>query len=333
MSRGRGADATLNPMFGQFAQPQPFLQLSTAPMDFVTSSDRLVATMDKCFELATLHPVPVAFFLLVCLHVLRAAYREHVNPLRNISGPWVAKYTRFWVWKAVTSRDWHRTIVALHRQHGPVAQWYHVFTAPGEPEGMFTIRSNQQHLERRRQVNEFYTASAINKLAYRVDHVSQLLFDKLSHQARSMEKSPFDICWVIRLYAYDALANLTFGYVFSLKNNDIVSGLIEAIGAFIRYGMVVGPFVEWHPIIIRLLQALTTGSNKGMLHLKSIGENAMKNMDEYLDSSVSKDAGLNKGHQYPHSFVGVMQERHLKDPSTFTRDDVTSYDTQYSSWS
>ncbi|KAL8910656.1 MAG: hypothetical protein Q9171_004072 [Xanthocarpia ochracea] len=195
-------------------------------MDPVTSNDRLFATMDKYFESATLHPIPAAFSLLVCLYVLRAAYLEHINPLRNISGPWLAKYTRVWLWKAITSRDWHRTIAALHRQHGPVIR-----IAPNE---------------------------------YSIDdpEAAKVIF----RSRNQLEK---------------------FGYVFgSLEKNDDVSGLIETIGAFMRYGMVVGPFVEWHPIIIRLLQALTPGSNMGLLHLKSIGENAMNNMDEYLDSLV-----------------------------------------------
>lgn len=87
--------------------------------------------------------------------------------------------------------------------------------------------------------------------------------------------------------------------------------------------MVVGVFVEWHPVIVRLLQALTPGGNKGLLHLKSIGEDAMKKMDGCLDSSVSKQASFANSHQRPHSFVNMWQERHLRDPSNFTRNDVT----------
>lgn len=74
---------------------------------------------------------------------------------------------------------------------------------------MFTIVGNQRHLERRRQVNEFYTTGAINRLAYRVDHVSRLFFDKLSHQASSEGDNPFDMCQMLRFYVYDALANIT----------------------------------------------------------------------------------------------------------------------------
>ncbi|KAL8867886.1 MAG: hypothetical protein Q9198_008358 [Flavoplaca austrocitrina] len=182
----------------------------------------------------------------------------------------------------------------------------------------------RQHLERRRQMNEFYTTSAINKLAYRVDHVTRLFFDKLSKKSSSEDDGPFEICQMVRFYAYDALANITFGQLFGcLETNSDVNGLSDTIATFIRYGMVVGTFVEWHPIIIRLLQALTPGGNKGLLALKSIGEKAMSNMDKYLGPSASGNAGSESIQKKPHSFVGVMQERHLKDPSTFSRDDVT----------
>ncbi|KAL8899589.1 MAG: hypothetical protein Q9207_006111 [Kuettlingeria erythrocarpa] len=204
----------------------------------------------------------------------------------------------------------------------PCAQWYHVFTAPGEPEGIFTIRDNKQHLERRRQVNEFYTTGAISKIAYRLDDVSRLFLDKLA-QMSATASSPFDMCQMMRFYAYDAMANLTFGQVFGfMENNSDVHGLIETLAAFIRYGMVVGGFVEWHPLIIRVLQTLTPGGNKGLLHLKSIGEQAIKKMDEDLESLANEKAGLDRSDQKAHSFVGVMQERHQRDPSTFSRDDV-----------
>ncbi|KAL8854153.1 MAG: hypothetical protein Q9221_001075 [Calogaya cf. arnoldii] len=201
------------------------------------------------------------------------------------------------------------------------AQWYHVFTAPGEPDNLFSIRDNQQHLERRRQANEFYTTSAVNKIAYRIDHVSQLFLDKLVHEANSDGR--FDLCQKMRFYVYDSLANITFGQVFGcLENDSDVNGLVETLGTFAGYGMAVGVFVEWHPVIIRLLQALTPGGNKGLLHLKRIGEDAMNKMDEPRDSSFSKQASFAKGNQRPHSFVSMWQERHRRDPSTFARDDI-----------
>ncbi|KAL8851458.1 MAG: hypothetical protein Q9221_003637 [Calogaya cf. arnoldii] len=298
------------------------------------------------YSTATTYPFATLSLLPLLFYTLQIVFHNSTSPLRKIPGPWLARYTRFWLWKSVVARDWHKTSVALHRHIDDPeaakvifrsrnqlekAQWYHVFTAPGEPEGIFTIRSNAQHLSRRRQVNEFYTTSAIHKIAYRIDSVTELFLSKLAHMAKSEQNTPFDMCQMIRFYAYDALANITFGQMFgTLEKTSDVNGLIETIAAFIRYGQVVGVFVEWHPIIIRLLQALTPGGNKGLLHLKSIGENAMKRMDSDPTSSESTNNNelvlkQEKSQERPHSFVSVMQERHLKDPSNFSRDDATSH--------
>lgn len=216
-----------------------------------------------------------------------------------------------------------------------------VFTAPGEPKGIFALTQNEPHLVRRCQVNEFYTASAIGRISYRVVDVSRLFFDKLRNACEKGHES-FDMCHKIRYYAFDAIANITvseispsrshnradspqFGQPFGCVESDgDVNALIETIAIFIRYSMVVGAFVEWHPLIIRLLQALTPGRNKGYLHLKSIGESAMKRMDDSEASTAKEKTDPKKNStQKPHSFVSVMQERHHRDPATFTRDDVT----------
>ncbi|KAL8764808.1 MAG: hypothetical protein Q9209_007868, partial [Squamulea sp. 1 TL-2023] len=203
------------------------------------------------------------------------------------------------------------------------AQWYHVFTAPGEPPGMFTIADNQRHLERRRQVNEFYTTKAINTLAYRVDHVSRMLLVKLAQKADLDGDSPLDICQMIKFYAYDALANLTFGQVFGcLEKNSDVNGLIEGTASFLRYCMTVGVFVEWHDLIVRILQALIPAGNVGLLHLMSIGEKAIKKMDT-SQSAADKSTAFGMAQKEPHSFVSLLQEKHLKDPSNFSPQDVT----------
>ncbi|KAL8959348.1 MAG: hypothetical protein Q9193_003776 [Seirophora villosa] len=188
---------------------------------------------------------------------------------------------------------------------------------------MFAMSGNQKHRERRRQANNFYTTSAINKIAYRVDDVSRLLFDKLAHRVSAEGNTPFDICQMINYYAYDAITNITFGHIIGcLENTSDVNGLMETVAAFLRYGMAVGVIAEWHPLIIRLLQALTPGGNKGLSQLKSFGEDAMKTMHRDPESPAGEKTAAGEGHQ-AHSFVGLLHERHLRDPSTFSRDDVT----------
>ena len=43
---------------------------------------------------------------------------EYQNPLTRVPGPWLARYTRLWLLKAVLSRKFERINVDLHRQLG-----------------------------------------------------------------------------------------------------------------------------------------------------------------------------------------------------------------------
>lgn len=84
--------------------------------------------------------------------------------------------------------------------------------------------------------------------------------------------------------------------------------------------MIVGVFVEWHPILIRILQALVPNGNSGLLHLIHIGEKAIKDMKL---SSVDDTTDPEKTFHGPHSFVRLFQEKHLRNPSTFAQEDVS----------
>ncbi|KAL8872964.1 MAG: hypothetical protein Q9174_001498 [Haloplaca sp. 1 TL-2023] len=185
------------------------------------------------------------------------------------------------------------------------------------------MADNQQHLERRRQVNEFYTTKAINSLAYRVDHVTRIFLARLAQKATSDLEDSWDICQTIRFYAYDALANLTFGQAFGYVDNDSdVNGLIEGVAGFLRYGMTVGSFAEWHDIIIRIVQALLPDSNKALLPLINIGQKAIESMDISKSSVDGPEKSGSPQPQKPHSFVGLLQDKHPRDPSSLDRDDV-----------
>ena len=54
--------------------------------------------------------------------VLRTLYKAYATPLRDIPGPPFAKYTRFWLCKAINSRKYHEINVNIHRKYGPIVR-------------------------------------------------------------------------------------------------------------------------------------------------------------------------------------------------------------------
>lgn len=84
------------------------------------------------------------FFFLV--YVLRALYRAYASPFRDIPGPWLARFTRLWLLKAVGSGSFEKLNIALHREYGKLSTArYHIIT-PDE-----TIRSHRSPCSQRVQ--------------------------------------------------------------------------------------------------------------------------------------------------------------------------------------
>ena len=59
-------------------------------------------------------------FTAFMIHALLQAYH---TPLRDIPGPWLAKFTRLWLLQAYASRSFQNINLDLHRSLGPLIIW------------------------------------------------------------------------------------------------------------------------------------------------------------------------------------------------------------------
>ena len=64
------------------------------------------------------------FYCILALipYSLYTIYQAYATPLRNIPGPWLAKFTRLWLFRAIASRKWDQINIELHRKYGPVVR-------------------------------------------------------------------------------------------------------------------------------------------------------------------------------------------------------------------
>jgi hypothetical protein len=62
--------------------------------------------------------VPVLFFLLPFLAVLRSIIRALSSPLRSLPGPFWARFTRLWYLSKVWAGDFQKTNIELHEVYG-----------------------------------------------------------------------------------------------------------------------------------------------------------------------------------------------------------------------
>lgn len=54
--------------------------------------------------------------------ILRALYSIFLHPLRKVPGPRLAKFTELWRTNRYFKGYWHRDVLDLHRQYGPVVR-------------------------------------------------------------------------------------------------------------------------------------------------------------------------------------------------------------------
>ena len=72
-----------------------------------------------------LNAISVALWLILALllwTLLRKLYQAYASPLRDVQGPWLARFTRLWYLRTTYSRQGHKIIMNLHDKYGPIVR-------------------------------------------------------------------------------------------------------------------------------------------------------------------------------------------------------------------
>lgn len=59
---------------------------------------------------------------LVLWTVFSKLHQAYASPLRDVQGPWLARFTRFWYAKSTYSRQGHKFNMDLHQKYGPIVR-------------------------------------------------------------------------------------------------------------------------------------------------------------------------------------------------------------------
>lgn len=71
-------------------------------------------------QLLTTAYLSLGFFTIYAL--FRTLYDAYATPLRDVPGPWLAKFTRLWLFQAIRSREYQKINIELHQKHGPIVR-------------------------------------------------------------------------------------------------------------------------------------------------------------------------------------------------------------------
>lgn len=116
----------------------------------------------------TMYPILTTLLLLPLVYALWVIFIESRNPLRKIPGPTLAKYTRFWLLKAVASRNWHKIINDLHRHYGGTHLRSDVYRPDINPGPIVQIAPNEYSFDDREAAKViFRTRNQLEKVFFR----------------------------------------------------------------------------------------------------------------------------------------------------------------------
>ncbi|KIX01993.1 uncharacterized protein Z518_07932 [Rhinocladiella mackenziei CBS 650.93] len=241
---------------------------------------------DVLGQAKALPPVLLAgFFLSIWILYLAVSYIR--DPLRNIPGPFVARFTRLWYLNEVAGGHFEKTNIQLHRKYGSIVRiapnYYSIddteaiktiyghgtsfvkgkwYIASGNPKSaepdLFTDLNPETHAVNRRNVASLYSMTSLMGMEPYAVECAQILVKKFTEFAHS--RSPINLQVWLQYYAFDTIALITlskrFGFLDTGEDNG---GMIAALHSYLVYLSRVGVMHEWHRSLMWILSFFPSG--------------------------------------------------------------------------
>ncbi|KAF2166953.1 hypothetical protein M409DRAFT_23000 [Zasmidium cellare ATCC 36951] len=209
-------------------------------------------------------------------------YVLFLDPLRDVPGPFWARWTRLWLLNEISSGQSHLTFPKLHDQYGPVVRitpdlysfnspedqkkiyklkdplaktaYYETGGDPGVP-NIFTICDEKEHSDRRRRIASLYTMTSMVHYEEPVDRMNALCVKKFEQFAK--QKKRVNIPQFMQYYAFDVIGEISIDSSFGMMENEgDVDNMVKIAHSAAVYQGHVGIVPEIHPLFFQLRKML-----------------------------------------------------------------------------
>ncbi|KAK5553515.1 hypothetical protein LTR46_008490 [Exophiala xenobiotica] len=207
--------------------------------------------------------------------LLRSLYLHLSSPLSRVPGPFIAKFSRWWLAYHGWRGDFHRLLTSLHERYGEVvrigpdevltlspdavkkiygagsqfrkSEWY----LPQQGERKFDLFAERDiivHRNHRRLVNNAYATSSLMELEPYMDSAIAYFMTTLHH----VQGQRIDFGLWLQLFAFDVIGEVTFSQRFGLMDAGRESEALKQIKKVLRSTSWVGQV----PYVYKLHQLL-----------------------------------------------------------------------------
>ncbi|UPK97402.1 hypothetical protein LCI18_008337 [Fusarium solani-melongenae] len=290
---------------------------------------------------STIWPFVIVYVL---CWVLVTLIRPFVSPLRRVPGPFLARYTRLWLFKETYRGTFPKTNVELHKKHGPIVRiapnecsiddpaavkliygsgkgfvkspWYQ---ASGNPysttTNIFSEPNPHLHSAARRKIASAYSMTSLVQVEPFVDECTALLIQKMDEFASS--GASVDIAHWMQCFAFDVIGKMTVGERFGfLDSGEDVQGVMASLSDYLDYCARVGIFPEWHKTLYNRLKQ--SKKLTGVLNVRKFAVTQLQAKYGKLESDEEK------ADTKPTDFITKFLRIHNQEPSKISKDDIST---------
>ncbi|EUC30064.1 hypothetical protein COCCADRAFT_104842 [Bipolaris zeicola 26-R-13] len=286
--------------------------------------------------------------------ILFPLLKTFFSPLRNIPGPFSARFTDLWyLWRVQKGRfEWDN--IELHRRYGksyppvvrygpnrysfsslsaqksiyghgskfPKSSWYSSWSNPDTSQwSLFTDDSIRRHSENRRQYQSTYSMSSLVTYEPYVDECADLFSQRLGELASAGAYA--DMGHWLQCYAFDVIGLITYSKRLGfLDGGEDIGGVMAALEDHLQYATFIGIFSWLHKYLFHIRNWLAGPTGTGRAYVAKFTQDRIAEHQTEQTKGIPVD-GAEKG-KTSIDFLTKFFTKNADAPESFTMYHVAS---------
>lgn len=273
----------------------------------------------------------------ICQHLL--------CPLRDIPGPFAARFSTLWYLYRSYRGNFHRENIELHRKHGrivriapgtysisdpdkavygagsrfPKGDWYQAWKHPSLVT-LFADTNTKRHNDSRRRIQNLYSVSSLMSYEAPVNDCNALFCQKLRRFATTGEA--INLTHWLQCYAFDAVGCITFSKRFGfLDAGEDIGGMIASNSQLLLYSTTVGLYPSLHNYLYPILEWIPGTGASGLGRITSAVYD-MISLRRHSRDRGEKNPSKGVHQAGPQDFLDRIMDTQDSDPSRVTNSHI-----------
>ncbi|KAK4496971.1 hypothetical protein PRZ48_011420 [Zasmidium cellare] len=295
-----------------------------------------------------------ALILLTGALVAYSIFLAATSPLRQVPGPFLARFTRLWYFRNVCKGQTHWDNIHLHRKYAPPGSFYapvvrlrpnmysisrpesvvygigskmtktalyDAFKHPASEPGLLSHRNQRKYAETRRKVQSMYSMSSLLRYERYVDVTEGIFEQRLLEMAKSGEFPRF--CLGRSELKIREIGNITYSETFGfLDEGKDIDHALEAMHAQIEYGALVGIFPWLHPLLYSILEKIPGSGAAGRTFLIKFARRHIAEREKQRAANDAKGPKPEPAEGVPKDFLDLALDAEQDPEKSMTKHDV-----------